>query len=148
MTSRKIDLTDSTAYSHWWTDRIRFCDTDNSQHVNNVAFAAYVETGRVYFCKLVLGEGIPENERFIVGRLSIDYLKEMYWPGEVTIGAAILKIGTKSFTVANGVFKDGVCCAVAESVIVFLRDGKSAPVEGVLRDRLLASMPAALKIDA
>jgi len=146
MTSPKIDLTDPSAYGHWWTDRIRFCDTDHSQHVNNVAFVAYVETGRVYFAKLVLGEGFPDNERFIVGRITIDYLKEMHWPGEVTIGAAILKIGNRSFTVANGVFKDGVCCAVAESVIVFLRDGKSAPVDGILRDRLLAAMPASLRV--
>ncbi len=146
MTSETIDLTDPSLYGHWWTDRIRFCDTDHSQHVNNVAFAAYVETGRVYFCKLVLGEGFPENERFIVGNLSIDFLKEMYWPGEVTIGAAILKIGNRSFTVANGVFKDGVCCAVAKTIIVFLRDGKSAPVEGVLRERLIAAMPAALRV--
>lgn len=144
MTAPSLDLSDPDLYAHWWTDRIRFADTDASQHVNNVAFVAYVETGRVYFCKLVLGEDAVAGEGYIVARIAIDYLREMHWPGEVRIGAAVTRIGTKSFTVANAVFKDGVCAAIAESVVVFRRGGKSAPLEGERRRRLEAAMPSAL----
>jgi acyl-CoA thioester hydrolase len=144
MTTAKLDLSDPNNYAYWWTDRIRFADTDASQHVNNVAFVAYVETGRVYFCKLVLGEDAVQGEGYIVARIAIDYLRELHWPGEVRIGAAVTKIGTRSFTVANAVFKDGVCAATAESVVVFRRGGKSAPIDGARRERLEAALPPAL----
>ena len=144
MTEAKPDLSNPDIYAHWWTDRIRFADTDASQHVNNVAFIAYVETGRVYFCKLVLGEDAVQGEGYIVARITIDYLREMHFPGEVKIGAAVTRIGTKSFTVANAVFKDGVCAAIAESVVVFRRNGQSAPLEGRRLERLRAAMPVAL----
>lgn len=143
MTEAKLDLSNPDNYAHWWTDRIRFADTDASQHVNNVAFVAYVETGRVYFCKLVLGEDAVQGEGYIVARITIDFLRELHFPGEVRIGAAVTRIGTKSFTVANAVFKDGVCVATAESVVVFRRNGQSAPLEGQRRERLLAAVPSA-----
>lgn len=144
MAESDLDLSDPGIYANWWTDRIRFADTDASQHVNNVAFVAYVETGRVYFCKLVLGEDAVQGEGYIVARIAIDYLRELHWPGEVRIGAAVTRIGTKSFTVANAVFKDGICAATAESIVVFRRNGQSAPLEGLRRERLLAAMPPAL----
>lgn len=54
------------------------------------------------------------------------------------------RIGNKSFTVANAVFKDGVCAAIAESVVVFRRNGQSAPIDGELRERLEAALSPAL----
>ena len=144
MTANAANLADPAIYAHWWTDRIRFADTDASQHVNNVAFVAYVETGRVYFCKLVLGEDAVQGEGYIVARIAIDYRRELHFPGEVRIGAAVIRIGSKSFTVANAVFKDDICVATAESVVVFRRHGKPAPIDGVRRERLTAAMPPTL----
>lgn len=144
MTEVRLDLSNPDIYAHWWTDRIRYADTDASQHVNNVSFVGYVETGRVYFCRHVLGEGTVQGEGFIVARIAIDYLRELHFPGEVRIGATVTRIGNKSFTVANAVFKDGVCAATAESVVVFRRNGQSAPIDGELRQRLEAALSPAL----
>jgi acyl-CoA thioester hydrolase len=130
-----VDLTDPASFSHWAHDVVRFSDQDGVGHVNNVAVAAYVETGRVGF-----GHQLPVDvdpaSGLILARLAIDYRAEAHYPGEVRIGTRLARLGRTSFTVAHGVFVDGVCIATAEGVLVLVRDGAAAPVEGELRSHL------------
>ena len=54
----------------------------------------------------------------MLAHIAIDFRGEMHWPGTVDIGTGIQSIGTSSFTVAQAVFKDGVCCATAKAIVV------------------------------
>ena len=130
-----VPPSDPAAYAHWVTDTVRFSDQDAIGHVNNVAVAAYVESGRVAFGRFTRSSGQPDKD-FILARLVIDYRSEAHYPGEVRVGTRVVRIGRTSLTVGHGVFKDDVCIATAEGVLVHRRDGASAPIEGELRQRL------------
>ena len=136
-----IDLTDRAGFGFWTTDKVRFSDQDGSGHVNNVAIAAYVETGRLDFIRQNVLPLRKAGDSMILGRLAIDYLAESHWPGEVEIGVRVLRIGSKSFSVGTGLFRDGTCIATAVQVLVNLKDGKSAPLGDGLRSRLEEMLP-------
>ena len=119
---------------------MRFSDQDAVGHVNKVAVAAYVETGRVAFGHQRRVDGDPGSS-FILARLLIDYRAQAHYPGEVRVGTRLLRIGRTSFTVAHGVFKDGTCIATAECVLVHTSDGVPAPIEGAFRDQLEGMLP-------
>jgi len=112
------DLTDAGTFRHWTPVSLRFSDQDNLGHINNVAYAAYVEQARVALIdKLLRSRG--DNIDYILANVQIDYRREMHFPGSVDVGALLLKIGTKSITTGYGLFKDGVNVATAGSVNVF-----------------------------
>ena len=133
-----IDLTDPRVYRHWTGDTIRFSDTDAAGHVNNVAYAAYCETGRLAYAYSVLLPDRAPEESFILARISIDYRRECRWPGTVRIGTAPMKLGSTSITLGSGVFKDDLCVCTAEAVVVFRQAGKPAPIPERIRARLEA----------
>jgi acyl-CoA thioester hydrolase len=104
------------SYKIWTHDKLRYNDTDRQGHVNNAVFATFFETGRVAFLydeKLKLAA--PGCE-FVVARLAIDFRAELYFPGEVDIGTRVLRTGRTSFVVGQGVFREDLCVATAESV--------------------------------
>ena len=134
MTGEEVDLTDPASFRHWVTDTVRFSDQDAVGHVNNVAVAAYVETGRVtHGHELAEALGLDGEEGFVLARLAIDYRRESYFPGEVRVGTRVLRVGTTSYAIGHGVFKDGVCIATAECVLVHRHGTTPAPIEGQLR---------------
>ena len=126
--------TDPAWYPHWAVDTVRFSDQDAVGHVNNVAYAAYVETGRVAFGHALRPDDAGSS--FILARLAIDYRAEARYPGEIRVGTRLVAIGRTSFTMGHGVFKDGVCVATAQCVLVHAKDGSPAPIEGKLRAEL------------
>lgn len=137
MTEPNFDLADRSIYRHWVSDRIRFSDQDSTGHVNNVAFAAYVETGRVDFMRTEVMAHREPDEVLIVVRLAIDYREEARWPGTVDVGTRIVRVGNRSCTVGSGIFHGARALATAETVMVFARDGKAVPIDGAGRARLL-----------
>jgi acyl-CoA thioester hydrolase len=142
MTDRQFDLTDPTIYTFWMTDRVRFSDQDGSGHINNVAIAAYVETGRVSYMHEVVLPELRDETRLIIARLAIDYLKEAHWPGEVRVGTRMIRLGTRSCTIGSGIFKDDHCIATAQSVAVYLQGEQSLAIAGAMRERVAALVKA------
>jgi acyl-CoA thioester hydrolase len=122
-------------YTHWTTDTIRFSDQDAVGHVNNVAVAAYVESGRVGFGTSLRGAHDP-GASFILAHLAIDYRAQAHYPGTIRIGTRLAKLGRTSFTTEHGVFKDDECIATATCVLVHVRDGRPAPIEGELKSAM------------
>ncbi|MBC8338573.1 MAG: acyl-CoA thioesterase [Rhodospirillales bacterium] len=112
------DLTDAGKFRHWVPVSLRFSDQDSLGHINNVAYAAYVEQSRVALIdKLLRNRGTDID--YILANVHIDYRSEMHFPGSVDVGGRLLKIGSKSITTGYGLFKDGVNVATATSVNVF-----------------------------
>lgn len=112
------DLTDAGTFRHWTPVSLRFSDQDNLGHINNVAYAAYVEQARVALIdKLLRSRG--DNIDYILANVQIDYRREMHFPGTVDVGARLLRVGNKSITTGYGLFKDGGNVATAGSVNVF-----------------------------
>lgn len=133
------------AYPASLTLETRFADMDVNGHLNNVAFARLFEETRVRFNRAGLAAMAQGQRRssFVVAHVAIDYLAEGNYPAPVTIGYAIARIGSSSFTVAMAAFQDGpggpACIALCDSVLVH-RDPDSgpSPIPPALRERLEA----------
>jgi acyl-CoA thioester hydrolase len=117
-------------FPHRVEDICRFGDLDPQGHVNQAVFLTYFESGRVgMFRNKDLGIGVP-GITFVVRRMEIDYLRELHWPATITIGTGIAEFGRTSFKVAQGIFRDGVCCAtgLATMVCMDIATRKSTPL--------------------
>ena len=129
------DLTDAGTFRHWTNVSLRFSDEDNMGHINNVAFAAYVEQARVAFIDAFLKSQGGGDIDYILAHVHIDFHNEMHFPGTVDIGARLIRIGTKSITTGYGLFKDSENVATARSVNVFfdVESTKTIPIPEDLR---------------
>lgn len=136
------DRASVTAYDFWTRDIVRFSDIDRYRHINNVAVATYCETGRVEFAEwLWPGSTAGEGSGWVIVRLTVTYLAQAHYPGQVEIGTRVERVGRTSCTLGQGLFKDGVCFASAESVLVWLAladGGRPASFPDALGQRLNA----------
>ena len=134
-----VDLTDRAGYPTWTTDTIRYADLDPNGHVNNGAINAYFEDGRVRFRDQHLA-GLADDvlTGFVLVSFSVRYLAQLHYPGSADIGTRVLRIGTRSYTLGQGLFEGERCVATAEVVTVRLdaATGRSAPLPEALREAL------------
>ncbi len=119
-------------FPHRTMEQVRFSDTDSVGHVNNVAFAAYLETGRV---SMTYDMGIREllkgtDTHFVIAQLNLSYRGEMNWPGKVEVGTGISKVGRSSVTMLQAMYQQGTCTSTAEAVLVLMNmtSRKSTPL--------------------
>jgi acyl-CoA thioester hydrolase len=107
-------------YPHRVTEIIRFGDIDAQGHVNNAVFATYFESGRVaLFRKPDLGIGVP-GATFVLVRQEIDFLRELHWPGNVTVATALAELGRSSFVMTQGIFHGEACAAAGRATLVMV----------------------------
>ncbi len=142
-TEAEIDLTDPGVYGHWTRDIIRFADLDPLNHVNNVAFSTFFESGRV---KYLADNGPSVDDKkngWMAVRLCIDFLGQLNYPGSVDIGSRTMRLGRSSLVVGSALFEDGRCAATAECVMVLVdrATNSSTEIPSELRRVLLESNP-------
>jgi acyl-CoA thioester hydrolase len=132
-------------FPHRTVVTIRFSDLDRQNHVNNAVFATFFESGRVILLYDEAYGLVAPGASFVLARLSIDFLSEMRWPGEVEIGTAIAAVGNSSLRFSQALFAGGVCIATAENTMVMV-DNKTRtprPFTPEHAARIRASAPAA-----
>ncbi len=56
--------------------------------------------------------------RLLLARQSIDYIREASYPGNLTVGVGVLRIGNSSYTLGMAMFQDGGCVSVSDAVLV------------------------------
>ncbi len=137
-----MELTERSTYGHWSREKVRWGDQDGARHINNVAYAGYLEDARL---ELLLERVIPhkaKGDNFIVRRVAIDYLGTASYPAELDVGSCVVAVGDSSFTVGQGVFLDDQCLATGETVHVHLRKGTPIPLTDGLRTVLEAELPS------
>ncbi len=117
MSEPAVDLKDRASYRHLTPVTIRFSDEDRMGHVNNSAYSVWIEASRVAYLESIYRP--DETLDTVLARITIDYLRETRWPGDVEVGARLLGVGNKSLRSGYGVFRDGVCLAASECVNVF-----------------------------
>jgi len=120
------------------SQRLRFCDTDKLGHVNNAVYAVMYEAGRSELMQRV-GLLSPEDSRgVVIARLKLDFLREMNWPGEVSIESAVARIGTKSLHVRQRLLVDGALVSRGLSVLAVIDTvtRRAVPIEDAWRVKL------------
>jgi acyl-CoA thioester hydrolase len=119
-------------------DKVRYADTDRQGHVNNAAFATFLETGRVEILYDAQGPLADDGASFVIARLRLDFRSEIRWPGEVHIGTRVTQVGRSSVTLEQGLFQGATCVATAETVIVHVHETtrRSHPLRQATVERL------------
>ncbi len=125
-------------YRHFERERVRWSDTDQIGHVNNLAFGAYCETGRSMFMNQVTMQNRDLGRLFVVSQLIVNFLGELHWPAEVMVGTGVMAIGRTSYRVGQGLFVGDRCFGTAESLLVQIDDKtrRPTPISDELRDWL------------
>jgi acyl-CoA thioester hydrolase len=131
------DLTDPGCYHHWIDEHVRFSDTDAVGHVNNVAFTAYIESGRVaYAFDLAARVGDAGLTAMVLRRLEVDYLSEAHYPADLRVGSRLLHVGRTSLVVGTGAFVGDRCVCTARNVLVVVGADGPAPIPDAARPLL------------
>ncbi len=129
---------DPASYPFSATTQTRFGDMDFLGHLNNVAYAALFENGRVRFNRSLDERGRRQTgERWLVAAVSINYLNEGHFPDDVHIASGIGHIGTSSWVIEQAAFQKGICIATCETVLVYQgADGVAKPIDPEYRVEL------------
>lgn len=127
-----------TDYPAQITEKLRYADTDRQGHINNAVFATLFESGRVSFLYDPACPLAPIGSQFVIAKLSISFLDELNWPGDVSIGTGVERLGNSSFNLIQGVFYNNRCVATADSVMVLMNEvtRKSTALQDATRDAL------------
>ncbi len=120
------------------THRLRFNDTDRLGHVNNAVFAVMLEQGR---SELAVEAQLPIESgatSLVIVRLELDFVREMAWPGAVTVETEVARLGNKSFTLHQRLISAGELCARSMSVLVVMdrASRRALPLTGAWRESL------------
>jgi acyl-CoA thioester hydrolase len=119
-------------------------EMDAFQHVNNVVYARWAESGRIaYFERLgLLDRKRDDGVGPILARLQVNYRRPVEFPDTVVVETTVTHIGNSSFTMANRIRSEvqGIEAASTEEIIVLFdyRAGKSTPVDEKLRAAIAA----------
>jgi acyl-CoA thioester hydrolase len=135
--------------------QIRFGDIDSNGHVNNVTYAAYLETARVQLTHLALGAAAGEGaqasqtlselmgeENFtLVGRQEIEYLAPLVFRIEpIYINVWVTAIGGSSYELSYTVGEEDdsviYCHAATGMVLVNRKSGRPVRLSPQIRHAL------------
>ncbi|PYE50033.1 acyl-CoA thioesterase [Deinococcus yavapaiensis] len=111
--------------AHTTEIQVRFGDVDSLGHVNNVAYAQYLEIARVAYMEALRERGITFT--MVVARLEVDYVREVKLRERVTVELAPTRLGASSFDFHYRVLADGVVAAAARTVQVNVEPSERRP---------------------
>jgi acyl-CoA thioester hydrolase len=137
-----FDLTQRGTFHDIEAEKLRFSDTDMIGHVNNVAFAALLESGRTAFGQANLFPHMPAGMLVVMARVEIDYRRELHWPAVVDVGTRLTAVGRSSYAMGQGIFLGDTCVATGRTTLVMIdqESRRSAPLpddyRAVLQDLL------------
>ena len=137
------NLEHQDVFTHWHTEKIRYADQDAQQHVNNVAFAVYVETGWTSLCHALDAVPGTRNPGFILAETAITFRRQAAWPGEIWIGSRIIGVGADFLSIGTGLFLHDECIGTGKTELAWARDGRREAMPAELRARLAFAVDAA-----
>jgi acyl-CoA thioester hydrolase len=120
---------DPATYPTWVRVSTRESDVDGQGHVNSLWLGFLFRESWTDLQLRVVGgaerarfERLPDesvrDRRFLVARITFDYLREIFHPSTVQVGAGVLAIGRSSLTIGCGMFQEGVVSALADYTVV------------------------------
>ena len=122
-------------------DRIaaRYGDMDANAHLNNLALEAMHENARATMNRDVLPEAYRAGGRrlrLVTSQNAVHFLAEAHWPALIQTGAGVGRIGRTSYVASTGLFRDGACIGLCDTVLVLLDQDGPTPLPDELRAAL------------
>ena len=133
-----FDLADRRIYGFATDEHLRFADIDANGHINNGAFLQLLENARVSYMRSIVRSGLPRF-RVVVGRLEIDFRRQMFYPGRATACARLVEVHQRKCVIGHALFDgDGNCTAVLKAIMVSLNEQthRSMPFDPVVHAAL------------
>jgi acyl-CoA thioester hydrolase len=124
---------------------VRYRDLDTYGHVNNAVYLTYCETARTRLLRETFDVPFDDLDYgFVLARAAVDFRRPVTDAEAVTVGVAVTRIGTTSFTTEYDLRVDDEPVADAESVQVVVdpRTRETVPVPDEWRDALTRVVPA------
>lgn len=113
--------------------QLRWKDIDQFGHVNNANYLTYFETARFYYNRDV-NNWDWEQDQYIIASVKVDYLRPIFYPGDIKVYLRTTNVGEKSFEFhyaitfeRNGIEK---LAATGQTTQVFydLKNQKTIPI--------------------
>ena len=117
----------------------RYGDMDANAHLNNLALEAMHENARATMNRDVLPEAYRacgRRLRLVTSQNAVHFLAEAHWPALIQTGAGVGRIGRTSYVASTGLFRDGACIGLCDTVLVLLDQHGPAPLPDELRAAL------------
>jgi acyl-CoA thioester hydrolase len=115
---------------------------DAMGHVNNASYFTYCESARMRYFDVLDLERHREAESHgpVVVSATCNFRRQVHHPAHLEVGARSTKIGTSSFVLEYGLFREGTDELVADgsSVVVWMdyAAGRSVPLPKALKERI------------
>lgn len=107
-------------YPIWVDVSTRESDVDGQSHVNSLWLGFFFREAWTKLQAVVVGDTdrLGADRRFLVARITFNYLREVFHPSTVQVGAGVLVLGRTSLTLGCGLFHEGVAAALADYTVV------------------------------
>ena len=109
----------------------RYGDMDANAHLNNLALESLHENARATMNRRLFPAAFDgSGRRLVTSQNAVHFLAEAYWPVLIATGAGVGRIGRTSYIASTGLFVDGACIGVCDTVLVLLGgpDDPAGPV--------------------
>ncbi len=117
----------------------RFGDMDVNGHLNNLALESLHENARATMNRTLLPQAYQagvQRVRLVTSQNAVHFLAEAHWPATIQTGAGVGRIGRTSYVASTGLFIDGECIGVCDTVLVLLDDDGPIPLPEQFRAAL------------
>lgn len=115
-------------YRFWTEEKLRNADTDRQGHVNNAVFSSFFEAGRIEVLSHPDLAASRAGTGIVLARQTIHYRKELFFPGTVSIGTRVRRIGRTSMEFDQVLVAQHGEVAHGESVCVLMDRSTRSPV--------------------
>lgn len=121
--------------------QMRYSDTDMMGHINNAAYAQFLELARMDYLDSLLPPG-ARPVSMVLARLELNYRQEVRLGQQVEVLTLLSQVGNSSWAYAFQILADGLLSADGSSVQVHTdpQTRRSAPLPALVRERLLAAL--------
>nr|WP_133694158.1 MULTISPECIES: acyl-CoA thioesterase [unclassified Mycolicibacterium] len=109
----------------------RYGDMDTNAHLNNLALESLHENARATMNRSLFADIYDRKTRrlrLVTSQNAVHFLAEVHWPGTIQTGAGVGRIGRTSFVASTGLFVEGRCVGLCDTVLVFLGDEGPTPI--------------------
>lgn len=122
---------------------LRNADTDQFRHINNAAVATLLEEARMaIFTEGGLRDSM-QDRHVVVAHLAIDFIAEIFYPGEIEVRTMPVSTGNTSFELTQALYAGEKLCARASATCVLMDSNQSrpTPLPPRLRQHLAPPVP-------
>jgi acyl-CoA thioester hydrolase len=119
-------------------ETLRFADTDLNGHITHPVVAALFQNGRALLLVNQAARLASPGMRWVTRSVSIDYRREIFWPGTAEICTRIVRLGNSSIHIDQDLLQEKTSKATGQAVMVLMdvATRRSVTIPAALRQAL------------